>query len=216
MNYIYDIMLNYCDKLYDFYEWNLEDELTHIRKIPLVKVSSDVLMDFRDFEVRVSDDFLQKIYNKTEIFGKQGIRVSKYSFLISDGKDIFALKLNDKGYVVKKSRLVVDEEVDSLEIVRNARHIDILYSKGKKNISDCFKTREEIKKEDYIYSELDRLVLKRDTEKLKYLYLECFNKKEDDESKIVSDIKNKLVTDFDNIYLDIYNFFKLTSIKNSH
>ena len=34
MNYIYDILLNFKNKLYDFYDWNINDDITHIRKIP--------------------------------------------------------------------------------------------------------------------------------------------------------------------------------------
>ena len=39
MNYIYDILLNFNDIYYDFYEWNISDNIEHIRKIPLFKIS---------------------------------------------------------------------------------------------------------------------------------------------------------------------------------
>ena len=40
MNYIYDIILNFQERIYDFYEWNKTDVITHIRKIPVFKISS--------------------------------------------------------------------------------------------------------------------------------------------------------------------------------
>ena len=38
MNYIYDILLNFNDMLYDFYDWNVKDNILHIRKIPLIQI----------------------------------------------------------------------------------------------------------------------------------------------------------------------------------
>ena len=36
MNYIYDILINFNENLYDFYDWNLNDQIDHIRKIPVI------------------------------------------------------------------------------------------------------------------------------------------------------------------------------------
>jgi len=33
MTYIYDILLNFKDDLYEFYDWNKTDNIIHIRKI---------------------------------------------------------------------------------------------------------------------------------------------------------------------------------------
>ena len=41
MNYIYDIYLNLNETLYDFFDWNKNDKLTHIKKIPVFKVSEE-------------------------------------------------------------------------------------------------------------------------------------------------------------------------------
>ena len=43
MNYIYDIYLNFNKTYYDFYEWNNNDKVMHIKKIPLFKVSTSNL-----------------------------------------------------------------------------------------------------------------------------------------------------------------------------
>ena len=37
MNYVYDIVLNLSDKLYNFYEWNSEDNVELYVKIPIIK-----------------------------------------------------------------------------------------------------------------------------------------------------------------------------------
>ena len=37
MKYIYDIVLNFNEEFFEFYDWNLNDEITHIKKIPIIK-----------------------------------------------------------------------------------------------------------------------------------------------------------------------------------
>ena len=38
MNYTYDILANFNETYYEFYEWNNKDELTHIKRLPIIKV----------------------------------------------------------------------------------------------------------------------------------------------------------------------------------
>ena len=37
MEYVYDIVLNFMDKYYDYYEWKKKDRIINIKKIPLFK-----------------------------------------------------------------------------------------------------------------------------------------------------------------------------------
>ena len=61
MNYIYDILLNFNRQLYDFFEWNLSDNIIHVRKIPLFRIDSKTLLTIRDNKVKVDSSFLEKI-----------------------------------------------------------------------------------------------------------------------------------------------------------
>ena len=47
MIYTYDILLNWTKNLHliEFFEWNLEDDLEHIKKIPIFRVSDKVIKD---------------------------------------------------------------------------------------------------------------------------------------------------------------------------
>ena len=38
MTYIYDILLNFNEEYYEFYDWNKEDTIVHIKKIPIYKI----------------------------------------------------------------------------------------------------------------------------------------------------------------------------------
>ena len=71
MNYIYDITLNFNEEPYNFYEWNEEDNIEYYIKVPVFKVEDEVLHDFIKNKILVSKNFLNKIYNKTEIYGKK-------------------------------------------------------------------------------------------------------------------------------------------------
>ena len=43
MNYIYDIYLNLNNILFDFFDWNKNDKIIHVRKIPIFKVNEELL-----------------------------------------------------------------------------------------------------------------------------------------------------------------------------
>ena len=105
MNYIYDILLNFQKEFYEFYEWNTSDEITHIRKIPLIRVSDKELNIFKEWSIRFEKDFIEKIYNKTERFKKVNVVLIPYVFLASNGKEAMALKLGKNGIVTHKSSL---------------------------------------------------------------------------------------------------------------
>ena len=64
MNYIYDILLNFNNQAYDIFEWNKEDKITHIRKIPLIKIKYEDLYNLLNKKIKFSEDFLTKIYQK--------------------------------------------------------------------------------------------------------------------------------------------------------
>ena len=78
-------------------------------------------------------------------------------------------------------------------------------NKNKKQ--EYFKTRKEREINKYIEKELKTI----DNNKLKYLYFDCFNKKEEDINIIQKTIKNEIKNNFENIYKPIYDFLKLAS-----
>ena len=52
MNYVYDIVLNLSDKLYNFYEWNSDDNVELYVKIPIIKVEEETIKDLRETIIR--------------------------------------------------------------------------------------------------------------------------------------------------------------------
>ena len=119
MNYIYDILLNFHEIDYDFYEWNVNDDIIHIRKIPFIKINRNLMSRIINYRFCVSSDFLKKISNRTEVFASKNIKIMKYVCLFSDGYEVIAVQFSDDGRKEKISKLLLDEKEDILEIADN-------------------------------------------------------------------------------------------------
>ena len=114
MNYIYDIFLNYNDLAYEVFEWNKEDKISHIRKIPLIVISSLDLYNLINKKIIIDSSFLTKIYRKTEVFSKRDNYNLDYSFLATDKNEIIAFKLDKNGLIKQYSKLLIEEEIEVL------------------------------------------------------------------------------------------------------
>lgn len=209
MNYIYDILLNFQPVLYDFYEWNDEDDITHIRKIPIFKVSQEEMQDLKNYVVEMNSSFLSKIKNKTEMFQKKSVKQIEYAALFTDGLEAVAT-LFQKGKVQLKSRLLLDEEEDLLEMSETMELTQLTYQKKKNIVDPTFYTRKEKARKQYIQKELSKI---NNREQLAYLYFECFDEKPKEEDSIKKEIKENLISNFEETSMKLYNFFKLLYTK---
>ena len=61
MAYIYDILLNFLDYPYEFFEWNDNDDIKYIKKVPLFKVKTDILIDILENDIIIDKSFLERI-----------------------------------------------------------------------------------------------------------------------------------------------------------
>lgn len=204
MNYIYDILLNFNKELYDFYEWNKNDFIIHIKKIPLIRISSMKLKDIINHNIIFSDNFLEKIQNKTEEYCNRKIKNLDKVFLLTDGLDVIGINISDG---ISYSKLLIDEEIEVLEIATKIKESVIEYKKvSKKNIKE-FKTRKEIEEEKYVISELNNIIKKNDSNQLRYLYYECFNKRCFDDEIVKKELLNNVINN--EILNKINNYFRL-------
>lgn len=207
MNYIYDILINLQKKLYDFYEWNHSDEILHVRKIPIFTIDSDDLYNIKNNVVKFDASFLNKISNRCEIFTNKNVKIMKYVCLISDTNEIIVIEITGDGYKNRSSKLLIDEELDVIEVSENIDKEKIDYKIEQCEDINCFKTRKELKINDYI----NRHLKEDNYDKLKYLYLECFDKEESDIKKITDDINRELNENWNRTYKKVYDFFRLSS-----
>lgn len=209
MNYIYDILLNFQKQLYEFYDWNISDNIVHVRKIPLVKISSNDLFAIKNNKIKISEELINHINNKTEIFSKNVSSIYNNTCLFCDGTTVIGVAFNDDGISVLKTRMLLDEESEVLEVCERIKEREINYEIIEEEENHPFKTRLEKEIDLYIKSEISKV---NDINKLRYLYYECFNETELDKDKILNRIHEELQNNWNKIAPILYDFFKLTSI----
>lgn len=198
MNYVYDILLNFQDYAYEFYEWNIDDEITHIRKVPMVRISTEQLEKLNNYRCQITQSFMTKIENKSEEFTNRSVEKMMHLFLATDTKSITACLLNSKGIVVKKSKLLVDEEEEALIMSKNLPFTSFEIHKLRKQKPKEFETRHDQNMKKRLKQEIYKLN-QQNVEKLKYLYYECFNEKEENPKIIIQ----KFYTELNHHYQEI-------------
>ena len=203
MNYIFDINLNFNDNYFDFFDWNKNDLIIDVRKIPIFKVRSNVLNDFKNYMIKLDSEFVNRIKNKTEYYLNRTIKLMT-SFLITDGISIMAIKIDKK---LKFSSLQIDDELDIMEEL-DLKESFIKYERLSKIRRDEFKTRKQIEQEKIVKQKIKNIIEEKNCSKIKYIYYECFDEKEDD-LNIIYERFNKEISN-KNVYLSILNIDKIT------
>ncbi len=205
MNYYYDLVLNFNETAFMFYEWNENDVIELIKKIPLFSVNNKVLKDLIYNEIVVDKEFLNLIEDKCEL--KNG--TLKYVALFASKNGAIALEFNNDGKSISRSFLQVDDEIGVTEMLYTIPLFKFHYTLGQKiKINKNLRIEEDIKK--FIELEIDSLYKKGNFDKLKYLYNEWFLKDSDDLSIIYKDMKEKLKGDLTDKEMNIYNLIRLS------
>lgn len=198
MIYIYDLVLNWSNKRrYEFFEWNNDDEIEYIKKIPIFRISNfdKVITN----GIVVDKSFLDKIYNKTEVYGNKSVSKAEYCCIFCDDilTKAIACEFSDDGKIIYSSNIYF---LDLDEVLELAKKTKTIYLEGKiieKEIFDnLFLTRLERRKKKILLDDINISYQNKDIDKLKYYYYELFNK----ESENIEEIKKKLVNSLNNIY----------------
>lgn len=201
MNYIYDIYVNFQKYCYDFYEWNRNDNIIHIKKIPVFKISEPVFRNIIKNENKIDLQFLESIKNKTELFN---FKYKITACLLTDGKDIIAVQSNQNGIIIKKSFLLLEEEFDILKSIENIPTITFIIERIKVGNAH-FITRNERERNKYILRNISNM----EDSKLFYLYYECFNTKENNRKYVEDKMKYEILKNNEKVCSISYNFLKL-------
>lgn len=174
MIYIYDLTLNFNDRLYDFYDWKETDNITHYRKIPLIKLSDKKYDKFLNNKVQVGEELLSLVRDKAQQYKGRMLKTVKYAFVLTNGFDAFAVMLDDGGTSVKKSKLVIGEELEVIDLANNLKVKDVSFNiVCKDNFVNKFTRDEEVIINGVVSKINDH---KDNLELLKYLYYEWNNK----------------------------------------
>jgi len=210
MSYVYDILLNFnsSKRFFDFFEWEEDDNILNIKKIPIFKVSRNMLYDLFNYKIKFSNEFLKKIEDCSSIY-KQSKKNYKYLALFTDGDKVIGVSLNNNGITEYKSSLLIDEEEDISLSMEKLDVEEINYKKLEKENRELFITRKEEEEKEFLIKEINNLYKNNNIEKLKYLYIEFFNKKEDNIDSVYKALLSSL-KDMDDRHEKLYNLLKMT------
>ena len=149
MVYIYDILLNFNNDFYEFYEWEKNDPILHIKRMPIFKVETEFLEDLLTKKIVIDDSLVMSILNKTEVFDNKKIKTLKYACLFTDTYRVVGVLLGDNYMVAKLSDLLLDEAVDAVDISRRCTLVNPAYNIVGNRKDYSFLTRSEVKIKKY-------------------------------------------------------------------
>ena len=178
MNYIYDIVLNFNKEYYNFFEWNKRDNIVNVKKIPLFLVNNDTFKMFKYDNVTVGSDFINLIKDKTYTYSR--IKIGNTS-LITNGKEVIAVLFNDKGELIKRSSLLLDEEEEVLNETSNDSIYNIDIVKSSRN-KISFVNRSQKEKKNFLIKYINK---ENNLTNLKYLYYDYFEKEDAEHRSLI-------------------------------
>lgn len=215
MIYVYDIILNLTDdnRILEFFEWNEFDSVEHIKKIPLFKVNTSLIDVLIHDEIIVDKNFLENIKNLTELFSIKNKKNIEYACLFSDGSKCIAVEFSSSGKVLYRSYLLLDEEEEILDICDNLELVNINYKKIKSRKINFFLTRREFFIQNFLLNELKSSYRKKNYDKIKYLYEECFSKNKEDIKDIYKELVDDITNNFSLKHKNLFNILTMKEVK---
>ena len=215
MIYTYDILLNWTkgERLKEFYEWNLEDDLEHIKKMPIIRIRESLLKDLLTSKVKIDKTFLSKIKYKTESYFHNEIDVIDYAVIVTTEKKALALELDNEGNIMYKSSLLIDEEEEVLEIGEELVIMDIPYEVITKNKKVSYLTRKEEEEKKFLTKEIKKIKQNKESSKLNYLYKEFFIDDVESFNDKLTILEKEISKDYNSFHHRLYNLLKLSTIK---
>ena len=187
MDYIYDIVLNFQKEYYDFYEWKATDKIINIKKI-LVYITND-------------QDYLNLKYNEV-VLDKSILPKQIKMFLVTNGKEVMALLLDNNGKIIKKSSLLFDEAEEVWEEKESIKELPLKYQKNIVTPHISY-SRIHIEKRKFLENYLLKLDIKKDEYLLNYIYYDIFNKEEENINKIYKELRDLMNENIEKIYISI-------------
>ena len=187
MDYIYDIVLNFQNNYYEFYEWKPTDKIINVKKILVYKVNNKNYLNLKYNDIVLDTKILPK-QNKM--------------FLITNGVEVMGILLDNNGKLIKRSSLLIDESDEVLEDKETLKPFPLKY---KKNNLKPHISLDRIKEEKYqfIQNYFSNININKDEYLLKYLYYDIYNKEENNIKKVYKNLIDLITNDINKIYNSI-------------
>ena len=177
MNYIYDIVLNFQENYYQFFEWNRNDKIKNISKIVVYRVTDQDLIDLTYNQITIDNPFLNELIESNK-------KYKKIMCLVSNTTQTIGLLFSKDGKLLKRSSLLFEEETEVNHFAKELPITKINYQQNNP-IEPNYNLRIEIEKKDTLVQYINQT---NDIIALKYLYYEYFGEECPDDTKIKTDL----------------------------
>ena len=205
MNFYYDIVVNFQENNYMFYEWAESDVLEYIITVPIFQVTTKVLRDLINNNIEVDKEFLDSIYNKTKL--KKGFL--EYVSLFVSKNGAIVLEFASDGKVIARSGLQVNDECNVMEVIYTLPIFRLEYKVlNRLELNKDLRLESTIK--DFINLEINTLYKNKEWEKIVFLYNEWFLKSDPNVGEMVQEMQNRLKGEITDREFRIYNLIKLS------
>lgn len=217
MIYIYDILLNWTKnlKLREYFEWQINDDLEHIKRTPLIKVSDKLIKDLLVSKIRIEESFLTKIKDKTEGYFKNDVDIVEYAAIVFNDKKAIAIELDETGLVCYKSAMLIDEEEEVLSMGEGLTPLELDYEIIKSSKEINFLTRKEEQEIKFLEKELKKIKTNKEEAKLNYLYKEFFPDDSSDFNFKLTKLEKELLKDYNSFHSKLFSLLKLAVAKKN-
>jgi len=210
MHYYYDILVNMSEYYWEFYEWEKDDFICGIKKIPILRISHLDIQNLLKYNIIFSKDFIAKYLGKTILKNEYKKR---NCLLLSDTQNSVFLEFDADGNILSRSKLLIEDENNCNEIAHSFTKENIEYQQLDRIMErDSFR-QEEIEKQ-WLKKELEQMKQTNNYQKCAYLYYECFEKNEDNLEKMLEDFNSLLESDYDMKIHKIISLLKLSCKEN--
>jgi len=198
MNYIYNIKVNMQNSLLNFYEWNNDDNIEIINKLPLVVVKDKDYINILNMCIKLDKPELIKF------------ELSNNMCIFTNLFDCVCVKFSNTGIVDKISKLTLVEEDDVLDEIRNKKVVDIKYSIINKNNNYNYLSRNENKILNSIINYIESK--KESNEIIDYLYYEWFKNKKSNNK--YEELLSSISKEYSDKHEYLYNLIQLIEMQN--
>lgn len=205
MNYYYDVLLNFLDTNIYFYEWDNLDNIEYYKRVPLIQVNSKTLKDFINNNIVVEKEFLDTIKDKA----KKMDNCLSYIAIFADKNGSIALEFDENGNSIARSFLGLEDDLNICDILYTIDNLKVNYKINTSiDYNDNLRIEDKIKL--IIKTEVKSLYKKQDFTKLKYLFMEWFNKIPVDNEVMYQSMIEELNNKIGDKEKKIYDLIKLS------
>lgn len=200
-----NIVVNFDDMMYYFYEWEDDDRIEYVKEIPLVKVSKKIFKNIMQYHILLDPVFFETIKAKT-LINQNYIN----ALIITDSIHTIVLEFDNKGYDIAISTLGVSDELDICEESFKMKNDNITFELlDKRDFNSIGRKDKYI--HNFIKLELEGLNIDKDKNKISYFYKELFHKECKDYNKAIVEMINSL----ENIKKEHYYLYELMLLSHN-